>query len=236
MQVFFAIGSEMNFFTLLSRHPTEHLWACKWLGTLSFSDSIWTPQEHDKMHQNSAIRPKIEGSWMNWAQNLDRAFSYSSFLEWNDKKCHFYKISTFSYFNIDLWRHFWTQVCKTGYHSKARGIGNAMKVAANRLLNYTGHGGPKTELRGQKSKIVSENRKSIFRSKLLTAHFGYDRTQWTRKIRSLSRNRKFSIFCCIVIIKQERLFKNERCTPQKRKLNPRTCRGGVQMMHPRKFF
>ena len=42
-----------------------------------------------------------------------------------------------------------------------------MKVAANRLLNYTGHGGPKTELRGQKSKIVSENRKSIFRSKLM---------------------------------------------------------------------
>ena len=40
-----------------------------------------------------------------------------------------------------------------------------MKVTASRLLNYIGHGGPKTEFRGQKSKIVSENRKSIFRSK-----------------------------------------------------------------------
>ena len=42
-----------------------------------------------------------------------------------------------------------------------------MKVTANRLLNYIGHGGPKTEFRGQKSKIVSENWKSIFRSKLM---------------------------------------------------------------------
>ena len=81
------------------------------------------------------------------------------------KMSNFYKISTFSYFNIDLWRYFYTQICKTGYHSKACGIGRAMKVTASRLLNYTGHSGPKTEFRGQKSKIVSENRKSIFRSK-----------------------------------------------------------------------
>ena len=32
------------------------------------------------------------------------------------------------------------------------------------------------------------------------AHFGYDRTQWIRKIRSLSRNRKSFIFCCIVLL------------------------------------
>ena len=81
------------------------------------------------------------------------------------KMSNFYKISTFSYFSIDLWRYFYTQICKTGYHSKACGIGRAMKVTASRLLNYTGHSGPKTEFRGQKSKIVSENRKSIFRSK-----------------------------------------------------------------------
>ena len=81
------------------------------------------------------------------------------------KMSNFYKISIFSYFNIDLWRYFYTQICKTGYHSKACGIGRAMKVTASRLLNYTGHSGPKTEFRGQKSKIVSENRKSIFRSK-----------------------------------------------------------------------
>ena len=55
-----------------------------------FSDSIWTPQESDKMHQNSVIRPKIECPWRNWAQNLDRALSFSSFLEWNDKKCQFF--------------------------------------------------------------------------------------------------------------------------------------------------
>ena len=55
-----------------------------------FSDSIWTPQESDKMHQNSAIRPKIECPWRNWAQNLDRAFSFSSILEWNDKKCQIF--------------------------------------------------------------------------------------------------------------------------------------------------
>ena len=30
------------------------------------------------------------------------------------------------------------------------------------------------------------------------AHFGYNRTQWKGKIRSLSRNRKCFIFCCIV--------------------------------------
>ena len=88
-------------------------------------------------------------------------------LFWNEigKMSNFYKISIFSYFNIDLWRYFYTQICKTGYHSKACGIGRAMKVTASRLLNYTGHSGPKTEFRGQKSKIVSENRKSIFRSK-----------------------------------------------------------------------
>ena len=62
---------------------------------------------------------------------------------------------------------FFAQVCKIGYHLKACGIGNAMKATANRLLNYTGHGGPKNKFRGQKSKIVSENRNIIFRSKLM---------------------------------------------------------------------
>ena len=55
-----------------------------------FSDSIWTPQESDKMHQNSAIWPKIECSSRNRARNLDRAFSFSSILEWNDKKCQIF--------------------------------------------------------------------------------------------------------------------------------------------------
>ena len=51
------------------------------------------------------------------------------------------------------------------YHSTACSNQNAMKAIANRLLNWGGQGGAKTRLRGQKSKIVSENRKSIFRSK-----------------------------------------------------------------------
>ena len=42
-----------------------------------------------------------------------------------------------------------------------------MEVTANRLLNYSGHGGAKTELGGQKSKIISENRKNILREKLM---------------------------------------------------------------------
>ena len=73
-----------------------------------FCDSIWTQQESVKMHQNGIIRPKMECSSRNWDPNLDRAFSFPSILEWNDKTCQFcfYKVSTFSYFHIDLWRHF----------------------------------------------------------------------------------------------------------------------------------
>ena len=42
-----------------------------------------------------------------------------------------------------------------------------MKVTEKILLNYIGHGGPKAEFWGQKSKIVCENRESIFISKLM---------------------------------------------------------------------
>ena len=67
-----------------------------------FCDPNWTPQESDKMHQNGIIRPKIECSSRKLAANLDKPFSFSSILEWNDKKMsNFYKVSTFSDFHID---------------------------------------------------------------------------------------------------------------------------------------
>ena len=54
---------------------------------------------------------------------------------------------------------FWPQMCKPGYHSRACSMQNAMKVIANRWLNYSGHAGAKTELRSPKPKNGSENRK-----------------------------------------------------------------------------
>ena len=56
-----------------------------------FCDSIWTPQESDKMNQNGTIRPIIECFSRNWAPNLARYFSFPLF--WNEmtKNANFYK-------------------------------------------------------------------------------------------------------------------------------------------------
>ena len=59
-------------------------------------------------------------------------------------------------------------MCKAGHHLIALGMNNAMKVVACRLINYSGHSGSKTDLRSKKPKTGSENRKNIFKAKLLT--------------------------------------------------------------------
>ena len=110
-----------------------------------------------------------------------------------------YQISTFSYFNIDLWRHFLEQVCNTGHHSKACSIANAMKVTANRLLNHIGHGEPKTKFRGHK--IVSENRKIIFRSKLMVISVMVRPNESKKSVVTQEQSD-----CCIVIIERGTLW------------------------------
>ena len=74
-----------------------------------------------------------------------------------------------------------------------------MKVTANQLLNYIGHGGPKTEFRVQKSENVSENRKSIFRSKLMPISVIIGPNE-PEKFGHFLGTDFFFIFCCIVLL------------------------------------
>ena len=69
-----------------------------------------------------------------------------------------------------------------------------MKVTANRLLNYIGHGGPKTDFGGPKSKIVSENQKSIFISKLMPISVIIRPNELKKSIVTQEQND-----CCIVL-------------------------------------
>ena len=69
---------------------------------------------------------------------------------------------------------------------------NAVEVTTNRLLNYSGHSGAKTELSGQKSKIVSENRKNIFREKLMPISVMTDPINQKNVV--VSQEQKFSHF------------------------------------------
>ena len=81
-------------------------------------------------------------------------------------------------------RFFWPKMCKTGYHSTAGSMQNPMEVITNQLLNYSGYSWEKNELGGQKSKIVSENRKKHFERKSI-ARFGDGRTQLLKSLNVL---------------------------------------------------
>ena len=67
-----------------------------------FYYSIWTPQESDKVHQNGTIDPKFNALQGPGPQIWIKPLVFPLF--WNEmtKNDIFYKVSTYSYFHIDL--------------------------------------------------------------------------------------------------------------------------------------
>ena len=61
------------------------------------------------------------------------------------------QISSFVKFKIKLWHYFQGQMCTYGYHLIAWSVKKIMEVVTNRLLNYSGHGGAKADLRSKKN-------------------------------------------------------------------------------------